>query len=220
MVIYDGSGLTLLMMQDEVCRRCFKDTSTFRTMVTNWINEAQQKISSIANGTWWWLEKSQSFIVSAGDDQISLPIDFFEMIDADSVQDTTNAIVLKRIPHGDFVTDRTDQQGQPDRYCIFSQDENGKRILQFDPPSDGTRTIVMDYFKVLPDLEDDTDVSLIPYWYHYLLIEFGVMRGHEHRQQDKMAQLARANWLDGINQLMVEADRHNDYQPRLSPKWR
>ncbi|RJP57899.1 MAG: hypothetical protein C4541_09165 [Candidatus Auribacter fodinae] len=217
---YDGSGLSLLQMQDEVCKRCFKDTATFRAMVKNWINEAQQKINSLANGRWWWLETSRAYPLNQGDEQIVLPDDFFELIDTASVRDEANHVILCRLPHRDYAARFASSPGQPDAYTVFARDESGARILRVNPPSDTSRVITIDYYKVLPDLSEEDDISQIPYWYHYVLIEFAVLRGHEHRQQAEMASIARKNWLEGVSQLMVEADQRNDYQPQLRPRWR
>lgn len=220
MSTYDGSGLTLLQMQDEVCRRCFKDTSTFRSLIIHWINEAQQKINGIANGRWWWLETSGSITLNTNDETAALPADFFELIDAASVRDVDHEIILTHLPHRDYAQRFNTTAGQPDAYSIYSQDAAGARLLMVNPPADAPRTITIDYYRVIPDLSNDDDISAIPYWYQYLLVEFAVMRGHEHRQQAEMAQLARSNWLEGVSQLMIEADQKNQTQPQLTVRWR
>ena len=221
---YTGSGLTLSDIQNEVCRRCFKDTATFRSLIKSWVNEAQQKISVIANGRWWWLEASVNATVAEGDGQISLPADFFEPIDNASVRDTTGDVILRPMGHAEFersIVAETISSGQPDRYCVFAQDtDTAARILKFSPLSDKTRVIVIDYYKVLPDLTDADGVSLIPYWYQHLLVEFAVMRGQEYRQMPEHAALARNNWVDGLQQLMIEADATNHLQGSLAPRWR
>lgn len=215
---YSGPGMTLRQITDEVCRRCFKDTPSFRAIAKNWVNEAQQKISVIANGKWWWLETSECFEINANDTQITLPADYFELVDANSVKDITNGIILKHLDHKEFESVKTSLIGQPDKFCVYSKSIDGSRILSFDPVSGGARTLFISYYKVLPDMQNESDVSEIPYWYQYLLIEFAVMRGHEYRQQAEMAQIARSNWLEGIGQLMIEADKHNSLQAK--PKWR
>lgn len=221
---YTGNGLSLKTMQDEVCRRCFKDTATFRGLITTWINEAQQKINAIANGRWWWLEKEATASVAADDDEIELPADFFELIDESSVRDTTNDVMLRPMNHLQFEqsgNSSAGHSGQPDRFCLFMRDTGSLvRKLRFLPVSDGTRTVSIHYYKVLPDFSDNDDVSLIPYWYQHLLIEFAVMRGQEYRQMAQLAALARGNWVDGLHQLLVEADSRNHLQGSLRPKWR
>ncbi|MDX9703869.1 MAG: hypothetical protein RBU23_12630 [Candidatus Auribacterota bacterium] len=221
---YTGNGFTLLDIQDEVCRRCFKDTGTFRSLITAWVNEAQQKIATIANGRWWWLEKSVEVPVSSGDDEIDLPADFFEPIDNASVRDATCNVILTPMNHAEFQRrnlSESPQTGRPNRYCIFAHNDTAcARKLKFKPSSDTPRTIVIDYYKILPILAGDNDTPQIPYWYQHLLIEFAVMRGQEYRQMPEQATLARNNWIDGLQQLMVEADTNNHLQGALRPKWR
>ena len=209
---YQGTGLTLADIQDEVCRRCFKDTSTFRSLITNWVNEAQQKISILANGRWWWLEKSADLIVADSSDNVELPLDFFELIDNASVKDITTDMFLQGADHKDFEETAlgNSQTGQPVKYTIFSKTDSSARIMKLHPSSSGQRTIRIDYYKVLPDLTSNDNASLIPYWYHHLLVDFAVMRGQEHRQQAELAQIARSSWIDGISQLVIEADHRPD----------
>ncbi|MCD6460764.1 hypothetical protein J7L67_08880 [bacterium] len=219
---YQGTGLSLKDIQNEVCRRCFKDTSTFRSLITNWVNEAQQKISVLANGRWWWLEKSADLSIADSDNSVVLPLDFFELIDNTSVKDITDNGFLKIVEHKSFneTVSAGSQKGRPVKCTVFSQTDSTQRIMNFYPSSDGQRTIKIDYYKVLPDLINDEDVSVIPYWYQYLLVDFAVMRGQEHRQQSELAQLARSNWIDAISQLVIEADHRSDIQRVLHRKWR
>ncbi len=215
---FDGTGLNFVNIQNEVCKRCFKDTLTFRSMVKNWINEAQQKLCAVSSGRWWWLETSAVIEINATDTETNLPTNFFELVDVSAVKDITNDIILTPQTHKNF--EQTTTNGQPTKYNVYSKNSQGRRIIRFDVPSDNTRSIRIDYYKALPDLVNDEDISEIPYWYQYMLIEFAVARGHEHRQQSEMATLARRTWLEGISQLMIEADQKNNYQPRLRPKWR
>ena len=217
---YQGVGLTLRQMQDEVSRRCFKDTATFRTMITGWLNEAQQRIVTLVNGRWWWAEASATVEASQYADRFIAPPDFFEFVDKASLTDTTNDVILKRIEHEQFETEKTSKYGQPSTYCLFDKTTAGARYIRLNPPADSARVFKLDYYKVVPDLKNDSDVSHIPYWYHYLLIEFAVMRGQEHRQQAEMAQLARSQWLDGVLQLLIESDKKNDRQPQPVIRWR
>ncbi|GEM_PF-3238657 len=215
---YTGTGLSLQQITDEVCRRCFKDTPTFRSLVKRWVNEAQQKINCLSNGRWWWLEKSYYLEIPANTRQFNLPQDYFEMVDSSSVKDITNNITLKPVDHKEFESAKSNTAGQPDKFCVFTKSQSGDRTLNLDPVPDKPRMVFIDYYKVLADIENDQDISEIPYWYQYLLIEFAVMRGHEYRQQAEMAQLARANWVEGVAQLLIEADQQNGVQ--VKPKWR
>ena len=218
---YQGTGLTLVDIQDEVCRRCFKNTSTFRSLITNWVNEVQQKISILANGRWWWLEKTADLSIAGSDNSVELPVDFFELVDSASVKDMTSNAFLKGLDHKEFeeTVSGGSVEGQPVKYTIFSQTESSARIMKFYPASEGQRTIRIDYYKVLPDLTAEDDVSLIPYWYHHLLVDFAVMRGQEHRQQAQLAELARSSWIDGISQLVIEADHRPDLVRVMRRKW-
>lgn len=151
---------TLSDLRSRVKENCHNDGSISNARYDEWINLTQDDVER--NFLARWISAKDSFLTVADQEEYELIIpDFRAFI---QFWQTDSPVKLSHVPYEEFVRMVPDpsssSSGRP-RHWVFTRFTSGFPTVRLYPTPDAAYTIEFEYALNLPDLVNDTDVSLI-----------------------------------------------------------
>lgn len=209
-----GHSLTLAQLETQI-RRAVHDTSSDSnlqaysdTALDGWINDAQREITNLT----WCVQKSTSYVLSAGTTYYALPSDFIAVVNGKALfednggqqyqlQEFSEPRIYQTEP--DF---ENTSSGSPSHYFLRypgDSDDNMEIAYLPIPTTTSTGTVTLWYYYQPADLSSDSDVAfdgfnhLLPY--HYAIVDHVVARIKALEQQGDQAQY----WLKEFERVVT-----------------
>lgn len=166
------------------------------TILTDFVNEAVQAIAE--EESWPWLQAGTTFVTALVTPSTTSGADYAIPTDW---QRTKNLVVFGFEPFTLQPQQDIDQVialGRPLSYCVV----NDK--IRVRPFPDGAYTITHEYYKVEPELVNDSDEPLLPNQFRKAIVDYATYLAHERSSlepQRVQEALARYNmWLNRMRQ--------------------
>jgi hypothetical protein len=187
--------VTFKTILDDAAERLQSSGPEARTRFRRYLNEWHKRIvskASLLRG-----ETNESISVVAATDEYTLPAGVSRVR---SIRDATNGRVLHErtlewIRRQDPQADTT---GTPDCYAYVSN-----RVIKLYPIPAANNTLYVDHNSTVDDLDEDTDVPLIPEDFHYLL-SLGIRINEYEKNTDSRLREARIDMSIGIADLKFD----------------
>lgn len=136
-----------------------QDTSTgMQTLIKRYLNKRYMQVTRAMD--FEYVNDDYEITTTAGTNKYTLPTDFKAEL---SVVDKTNNTYLSKISLSDLYktfTTTIDSTGQPERYIVFTDDANDKK-MQFHYTPDATMTISVPYIATPTAMSADADVPVL-----------------------------------------------------------
>lgn len=177
---------TLAQLRTEVLAYGF-DTTVYSSRITNWLNEAQGRVSRMVDVP--ALHSTGSISTVAGTAAYSLASTFLRM---DRVYYTDMEWVIYPMDPGDLRATQypTNQTGRPEQYAIVQSGTD----LQFTPIPDGVYSVQYEYWRRPATLTNDSDTPEIPSDYHDILVSYALSKCYRSEDDAQMSQFYMAEF--------------------------
>lgn len=189
------------MNLEQFCRKILNNLNTkFESdsvvFVKDWINEAVKYICGIKN--WWFLRAKQSYSLSEGVKEYSLPENFkkeFLMV----LKGDNNYEIIKLASLRDALLYHADEKGKPQHYVI----NFNNNMISFYPIPNKTYDVDFLYYQFLPKLENATDTNFLLINYPYLVECCAMKYGLEYIGSYEEAEYWNKRTLELIKELNI-----------------
>ena len=192
-----AAASTYREIQDRVLDLLSKNDVATRNRVKNWINIGQNDF--VLRELWPFREKTGTLTLIQGTQEYDLA-DNFSDIDAQNIISVTiQGAARKKLTYWPFNQLRADRpdfgfdaQAIPERYYLKS----GK--IGFWPIPNGEYTVLIDYYAVPTEMENDSDTPMMPVGYRNALIHFALSLEHDYNTDPDLAQKEMNRYEDII----------------------
>lgn len=176
-------------MQDNVLALVSKSDATTRNRIKNWLNLGQYDF--VLRELWPFRETTGTLNLTPGTQEYNLFNNFVDIDDQNILSVTIQGTAPSKLIYWPFNQLRSDQpdfdtmgSSIPTRYYLRAGN------MGFWPMPASAYEVLLDYYLIPPEMEDDTDRPLVPVAYREALVQYALSMEHDFNTDPDLAQKA------------------------------